>query len=104
MIVQFNTDKNIVATENMAAHFKALIEKEMAHLSSYITRVEAHLSDENGSKKGANDMRCVLEARLEGHQPIAVTHDADTHHDAVSGACTKLTSALSTIIGKQRAR
>jgi len=104
MIVQFNTDKNIVATEGMAGHFTALIEKEMAHFGQHITRVEAHLSDENGSKKGADDMRCVLEARLEGHQPVAVTHDANTHHEAVSGACTKMTSALATIIGKQRAR
>jgi len=104
MIVQFNTDKNIIATEGMAEHFTALIEKELAHLSLHITRIEAHLSDENGSKKGVDDIRCLLEARLEGHQPMAVTHDANNNHDAVSGACTKINSALSTVIEKQRGR
>lgn len=104
MIVQFNTDKNIEATEGMAEHFTALIEKEMAHFSQHITRVEAHLSDENGSKKGVDDMRCLLEARLEGYQPVAVTHDGNSNHEAVNGACTKMASALATIIGKQRSR
>ncbi len=33
--------------------------------------MEVHRSDENGSKSGQNDKRCVTEARLEGRQPVA---------------------------------
>jgi hypothetical protein len=36
--------------------------------------VEVHLSDENGKKGGSHDKRCMMEARLEGHQRGALTH------------------------------
>lgn len=80
MIIQFNTDHNIKGTENFTATFTELITDELERFSSHITRIEAHLTDENGNKDGQNDMRCVLEARIEGRQPIAVTNQADTHY------------------------
>ena len=51
-------------------------------------------------KEGVNDTRCLLEARMEGRQPIAVSHQADTYEQAVSGAIDKLKSSLDTIIGR----
>ena len=35
--------------------------------SAHITRVEVHLGDENAGKRGSDDKRCMMEARLEGH-------------------------------------
>lgn len=50
-----------------------------------------HLSDENREKKVSNvDMRCVVEARLEGRQPVVVTHHAATLDQAVDGTADKL--------------
>ena len=37
-----------------------------------VTRVEAHLRDDKASRAGSNDMRCVIEIRLAGLQPMAV--------------------------------
>lgn len=45
-------------------------------------------------------MRCMIEARVEGRQPIAVTDLADTHDEAVKGSLDKLTSSLATIMGR----
>jgi hypothetical protein len=45
-----------------------------------------------------------MEARLEGRQPIAVTHQAATMDQAVNGAAEKLTGAIESIIGRQRDR
>jgi hypothetical protein len=42
----------------------------------------------------------MIEARVEGRQPIAVTYQADTLDEAVSGALDKLTSSLETILGR----
>ena len=53
-------------------------------------------------KGGANDKRCLLEARLEGRQPIAVTNNAGTHHEAVKGAVGKMKAALDTVLGRLR--
>ena len=102
MIVQFNTDKNISGSEEITGPLTELISGELERYSEHITRIEAHLSDEDGSKEGLNAIRCLLEARLEGKQPIAVKNQADTNEQAVSGAIDKLKASLDTIIGRMR--
>ena len=59
-----------------------------------------HLKDENGKKEGFNDISCLLEARLEGRQPIAITSQADTVELAISDAIDKIKAAIETILGK----
>ena len=102
MTIQFNTDKNITGSEELRAPLIELISMELDRFSEHITRLEVHLSDENGYKDGPNDIRCMLEARLEGRQPIAVTNNANTHEQAVEGALEKLTTSLNTIVGRLR--
>ena len=52
--------------------------------------MEVHLSDMNGHKDGLNDKRCLLEARVEGRPPIAVTAEEDSYELSVSAAIEKL--------------
>lgn len=101
MTIQINTDKNIEGNAKFTAYFRSLIEQELGRYEN-ITRVELHLSDENGSKEGKADKRCLLEARLEGKQPIAVTMVAGTNEKAVDGALNKLKASLETILGKMK--
>lgn len=82
MKIQFNTDVNIKGTEALAAKVSATIEQALQHVSAHITRIEVHLSDENGDKSGQQDQRCMLEARLEGRRPVAVTEHAETLEQA----------------------
>lgn len=100
MIVQFNTDHNIHKSEEYSNSVIALISKDLHRFTSQITRIELHLTDQNGNKEGINDKRCVLEARLEGLQPIAVTNDADTNDTAIKGALDKLKAVLDTKLGR----
>lgn len=102
MIIQFNTDNNITGSEELRVPLIELISTELDRFSQHITRLEVHLSDENGLKEGPNDIRCLLEARIEGRQPIAVTNNADTIEQAVDGALEKLTTSLNTIVGRLR--
>ena len=60
------------------------------------------MSDEDGSKGGINDKRCLLEARLEGRQPVVVTGIANTYDQAVDSAIDKLKASLNTIVGRLR--
>lgn len=101
MIIQINTDKNIDGNERFTSYFTSLIEDEFSRYD-HITRIEAHFSDENGDKEGKRDKRCLLEARMEGKSPIAVTNFADTHEQAADGAIDKLKASLDTILGKMR--
>ncbi len=100
MTIQFNTDNHITASEKLTTPLIASIEDGLSRFSHQITRIEVYLADENGDKNTKNDKRCVLEARLEGRQPVAVTNYADTHEQAVEGAIIKLRSSLDSIIGR----
>lgn len=100
MKIQINTDHNIAGREEMARQTKAAVESALGHLAEHITRVEVHLSDENGKKAGNHDKRCMMEARLEGHQPIAATHEAETIDEAIDGAADKLKSSLDHTLGR----
>lgn len=104
MTIQFNTDHNIPGTEALKAPLAAIISERLSRNSSLITRLEVHLSDQDGNKEGPNDKRCMIEARLEGMQPIAVTNDSNTHEQAVEGAVDKLNTSLETILGRKYSR
>ena len=94
MKIQVNTDHNIHGHEATIEQIEATVESALGHLSEHITRVEVHVSDENAKKGGSTDKRCVMEARLEKHQPIAVTEEAATIDAAIDGAAHKLKRLL----------
>lgn len=100
MTIQINTDNNLTVHETFGAKLHDLLSEELNRYSENITRLEVHLSDENGHKDGQNDKRCMIEARLEGRQPIAVKDLGNTHDLAVSGAIEKLKSSLEKIMGR----
>ena len=104
MQVQLNTDHNIEGHEALTAQVSGVVESALSRFSDHITRVEVHVSDENGDKSGQDDMRCVMEARLQGRQPIAVTHQAATLDQAVDGAADKLTRMIESTLGRLRDR
>lgn len=103
MQIQINTDRNIEGREALSAQVSGVVESALSRFSDLITRLEVHLSDENSAKKGGNnDMRCVMEARLEGRKPVAVTHQAAIVDEAVDGAADKLTRLIESALGRQR--
>ncbi len=102
MKIQFNTDKTISGDERNQEYFTSQIADALNRFQSHITRIEVHLSDQNGKKEGMNDMLCLLEARIEGRQPLAVSCQADNVELAVSGAIDKLETTLESIFGRMQ--
>ncbi len=100
MQIKINTDHNIAGHEALNAEISSEVESALSLFSGHITRVEVHLSDENSSKKGQEDKRCMMEARLEGHQPLAVTCHATTVDQAVEGAAEKLSALIESTLGR----
>lgn len=94
MQIQVNTDDHIEGREALIARVEAAVASALDRFSAHITRLEIHLGDENGDKSGQDDKRCMIEARLQGRQPIAVTSHAATLDQAVSGATNKLKRSL----------
>ncbi|MDZ4673527.1 MAG: HPF/RaiA family ribosome-associated protein [Gemmatimonadota bacterium] len=100
MQVQVNTGHHIEADEAMAESVRDVVARALSHFSDHITRVEVHLRDQDGAKNGRDDKRCMMEARLEGRQPIAVTHEAPTVDQAVAGAADQLASRVESTLGR----
>ena len=104
MQVKLNTDRNIEGHDALATHVSDVVEGALGSLGDSVTRVEVHLSDENGAKKdlkkGQGDKRCLMEARLQNHSPLAVTAHADTVHQAVAAAADKLARSLEKTLGR----
>ncbi len=103
MQIQINTDHTIEGREALSAHIRTVVESALSHESGHITRVEVHGSDESGPKGGPKTMRCTMEARLERHQPLAVTVDAPSLHQAIAGAADKLSQLVRDVLDKARA-
>jgi ribosome-associated translation inhibitor RaiA len=102
MKIQVNTDDHIEGSDELDQQTEAVVESRLGHHAAHVTRVEVHLSDENSQKGGSADKRCLMEARLEGHQPMAVAHEAETVAQAIDGAARKLKSSLDSSIGRLR--
>ncbi len=104
MIVQFNTDNTMNGADRVSTYFSDLIAKDLSHFESHISRVEVHLSDQNGQKEGPDDLKCVMEARIDGKAPIAVSANADTDKKAILAASKKLKGAVRKTIDKMRGK
>ncbi|UKT65577.1 HPF/RaiA family ribosome-associated protein [Pedobacter mucosus] len=103
MIIQLNTDKNLTIHQEYEDKIQTQISDSLSRFSDLITRLEVHLSDENGSKDGLEDKRCMLEAKITGKEPIAVSNFGNNYDLAIAGALTKLKSTLETVAGKMKA-
>ncbi|MCB0727337.1 MAG: HPF/RaiA family ribosome-associated protein [Ignavibacteriae bacterium] len=100
MKIQINTDNHISGSQQKSEPIIDSINDSLERFSEQITRIEVHLSDENSKKKGQNDIKCLLEARLKGLDPVAVTEKADSIDEAVDGALDKLISLLDSKLGR----
>lgn len=100
MQVQVNTGHNVEGSEDLVGRISGIVENALRHMSEHVTRVEVHLSDENGFKGGPSDKRCVMEARLEGRQPIAVTEEAPNLDQSAMGAADKLARLIEHTLGR----
>lgn len=103
MTIQLNTDNNLTASVGLSQRVEDTLTLSLDRFASQITRLDVHLSDENSSeKRGQNDKRCVLEARLPGHDPLVVTHNASTVEQAVDGSADRLKRLLAQTMDRRK--
>jgi ribosome-associated translation inhibitor RaiA len=103
MFVQISTDNRIVSDAEANARLEEKVRAKLKRFESRLTDVEVHVSDMNGSKGGDGDKRVSLEARVNGHQPIAVHAEAERVETAVAAAADKAVRALDHALGKGKA-
>jgi hypothetical protein len=100
MHVEVNTSNGIENKEALDRWASDYLNEHLARFEQDVTNVEVQLTDENHVKGGGNDKRCMMEARVTGRAPIAVTNFAENQDLAFRGAASKLVHALEHAFGK----
>jgi len=88
MQVQVNTGNGVANKDALERWASSYLNDTLGRFREELTRIEVQLTDDSRGKKG-EDRRCMLEARLNGHPPVAVR-----------GATIKLIRALERTLGK----
>jgi ribosome-associated translation inhibitor RaiA len=101
MKVQVNTSNDIENKEALERWGSEYLNESLARYDQDITSIEVQITDENHAAKGGGvDKRCMMEARVNGAAPIAVTNYAADQNLAFRGAAEKLAHALDHRFGK----
>ena len=100
MQVLVNTSNGIENKDSLERWATDFLNDALARFGQDITRVEVQLSDTNSARSGSQDKRCMLEARIAGHEPVAATHHAPTQDEAFRGATQRLIKLLDHTLGK----
>jgi ribosome-associated translation inhibitor RaiA len=100
MQVQVTTDNHIPGSAELTASVREALLAALDRFQPQLTRVDAHLRDQNSRQKRGQDIACTLEARLSGLAPVAATATGDTVQQAVHAATEKLVALLSRRLGR----
>lgn len=100
MQINVNTDKTIEHHNGLDDHVNKVVQAALQRFGEHISRVEVHLSENNAKKSSDGDIRCMMEARVNGYQPIAVSDHNATLHQSINGAADKLQRAIESALGR----
>jgi len=100
MQIDVRIDGNIDGTEGLREHIVDVIENALSRFSDNVIVVEVRLSDVHGKTGGPTDKHCMMEVRLEGSQPTAVTDQASTFLHAIKGCTGKLKRSVESTLGR----
>jgi hypothetical protein len=94
LFVQINTDNQIKSDAEANARLEERVRRKLRRFEQRLSHVEIHVADVNGAKGGEADKRVSLEARPNGHAPVAVHAEAHRVDNAVNLAADKAARAL----------
>lgn len=100
MQINVNTDKTIERHAGLDDHVDKVVQAALHRFGEHISRVEVYLSENNAQKSSDGDIRCLMEARVNGYQPIAVSDHNATLHQSINGAADKLQRAIDSALGR----
>ena len=103
MQFQFNSDNRVVGDAQAAEKIESLVRGRLDHVTDRLSRVEVHIGDVNGPK-GGDDIRCMVELRPTGMQPISASHEAASAEIAATSATDKALTAFNRQVGRQTSR
>ena len=103
MRIELKTDSDIEGHDELARYVETVVTAALEHDQAKVASVDVQISGVRGATAGAaDDIRCLVEARLEVLHPLAVAHQASTIHETVRGAAAKLKHAVNLALGRDK--
>jgi hypothetical protein len=100
VFVQIRTDNQVDSDAERDSRLEEQVRQRLARFEGRITDVEIHVGDGNGGRGANSGLRCTLEARVNGIQPVAVSEAGPNVDRAVIAAAKKAVRALDHQLGK----
>lgn len=94
MEIQINTDKHVAVDDELRERIRTDVDSVLANFQHSVTRVEVHFRDESAGRTVGDHVRCLLEARPTGQDPVTVDAHAGTAAEALAAAVDKLEARL----------
>lgn len=94
MDIQINTDKHVAVDDQLRERVRHEVDDVLAHFEHAVTGVEVHFSDESPARAVGAHLRCLIEARLCGREPVTVEAGAATAVQALVTAAGRLETRL----------
>lgn len=99
MLIEIRTDSNVSGGEEFAEHIKGIVQSSLERFGGHIRRVDVHLSDAISNKMGHDDKCCMMQARIDGREPLTVTQRASTAEQAMREAVHSLERSIDSAFG-----
>jgi len=103
MLIETRTDSPFEGGEKLTDRLKGVVQSALERFGDRIRRVDVHLSDAISNKRGHGDKCCMMEARLDGREPITVTQHATTVEQAIQDAVHTLKRSIESALGHDNA-
>jgi len=102
MQIKVNTAETSV-TDALHQRVVDRVTRAVRHVGRTVTRVEVHLRDDKRGRRGQDDRRCLMEARLAGHDPLVVEASGRDLYRTIDRASEKLARALDRAVQRRAA-
>lgn len=97
MQIQVHADHNVAGASELTSYVENQVRADLRAFVDRIISVDVHVRHESAAKRGGDEVRCLIEARPAGHEPVVTRHHATS---AVDEAAREMRSRLQGIFGR----
>jgi ribosome-associated translation inhibitor RaiA len=100
MKILITTDNHIVMKRERSQAVESEIDGAIERFERQLSRLEVHLSDQNADKGGDREIKCVIDAHIDGMKTVTATEYAATVDEAITGATEEMKRLLESTFSK----
>ncbi|MFY2789638.1 HPF/RaiA family ribosome-associated protein [Rhodococcus sp. KRD162] len=100
MDIHIRTDNNLDLTGQLRERVEGDVVSALDRFSEHLTRIDVSFRNESAGRETSDDIRCMIEARPAGQEPVTVTASTARIPTAFAEALDKLETLLTHKFGR----